>query len=72
MDSITSLLKKNYFSLTPFADQSFQAMKEVMFTTSVLSLLDFTKTFVLECDASGRGIRVVLMQCGQTLAFKRK
>jgi hypothetical protein len=42
-------------------DQDFQALKATMCTTLVPTLPDFTKTFVLECDASGRGIGTVLM-----------
>jgi hypothetical protein len=43
-----------------------------MCTTLVPSLPDFTKTFVLECDASRKGIGVFLMQEGWSLAFTSK
>jgi hypothetical protein len=38
----------------------------------VLSIPNFTNTFVLECDALKRGIEAILMQYGRTLAFTNK
>jgi hypothetical protein len=61
---LTALLKNNSSTWTPAAAQDFQTFKMAMCTTLVLVLPDFTKTFVLECDASGKGIGAVLMQEG--------
>jgi hypothetical protein len=59
---LTALLKKNAFSWTPIANQSFQSLKEAMCATLVLALANFTETFVLECDTSEKGIGVIIMQ----------
>jgi hypothetical protein len=69
---LTALLKNNAFTWTLATDQSFHTLKEAMCTTLILELPDFTKTFVLECDASGKGIGAVLMQDGRPLAFTSK
>jgi hypothetical protein len=69
---LTTLLKKNSFTWTPTAAQDFQTLKTTMCTTLVLALPDFTKTFMLEFDASGKGIDVILMQEGRPLAFTSK
>jgi hypothetical protein len=70
--ALTTLLKKNSFTWTPAVAQDFQNLKMDMCITPFLALLDFTKTFVLECDASRKGIGVVLMQKGRPLVFTSK
>jgi hypothetical protein len=68
----TTLLKKNSFISTPTIAHDFQTLKMAMCTTPVLALPDFTKTFFLECDASGKGIGIVLMQEGWHFSFTSK
>jgi hypothetical protein len=62
MTPLTDLTKKGAFSWTDEAHMTFDKMKQVMSSCHVLALPDFTQPFVLECDASGIGIGVVLMQ----------
>lgn len=47
-------------------------MKEVITIASVLALPDFSEEFVVECDASGQGLGVVLMQSCRPVAFYSK
>jgi hypothetical protein len=66
------LTKKDAFSWTPEATKAFEQLKEVMCKALVLTTPEFTKTFIVECDALGNGIGVVLMQEGRPLAFESR
>ena len=66
---LTKLLNKDAFSWTTKETQYFQQLKEAMCKSHVLVIQDFTKTFIMECDASRNGIGAVLMQEGHPLAF---
>ena len=47
-------------------------MKEVIRNYHILALLDFSKPFVLECDASGEGIGAVLKQGKHPIYFESR
>jgi hypothetical protein len=61
--------EKNSFRWNDQAKEAFKNLKDMMSTPLVLGLPDFTKKFVIECDASGIGIWAVLMQEGRPLAY---
>ena len=63
-------MKKYAFSWTPKETKAFEHLREAMCLALVLGPPDFTKTFIVECDASGNGIGVVLMQEGRLISFE--
>ena len=58
---LTDMLKKDNFSWSSTAKEAFQELKQRLVASSVLALPDFSKEFVVEVDASGLGLGVVLM-----------
>jgi hypothetical protein len=54
---LTQLLKKEALCWTPTATTAFDALKTTLTSAPVLQLPDFTKTFTVDCDASGSGFR---------------
>lgn len=64
-----ALLKKNAWGWNSEADLAFQSLKQAMTQAPLLALLNFSLSFILECDASGTVIGAVLMQMECPIAY---
>jgi hypothetical protein len=53
---LAALLRKGSFGWNEKAEKAFQKLKEVMTNLLILGLPDFSKSFIIVCDASGEGI----------------
>jgi len=56
-----NLLKKNAFKWDEQEKKFFEKLNKVMSTTPVPETLDFSKPFIVKCDASGIGVGAILM-----------
>lgn len=67
------MLKKGQsFHWNSDSDRAFQLLKQKMIQAPVLAVPNFSKTFVLETDASDLGIGAVLMQENHPIAYLSK
>ena len=48
---------------------AFHQLKDAMVKPPMLALSNFEHPFMVECDASGRGIGAMLMQHGRPIAY---
>ena len=67
---LNELVKKDVaFCWNDKHEQAFQRLKAQLTNAPIVALPNFSKTFEIECDASGVGIGAVLLQGGHPIAY---
>ncbi|KAH0644681.1 hypothetical protein KY284_032565 [Solanum tuberosum] len=67
---LTEVIKKDkVFKWEKEQDDAFNLLKDKLCSAPLLQLPDFSKSFEVECDASGKGIGAVLMQDSKPIAY---
>lgn len=66
---LTDQLRKDAFCWEATVTEASESLKTAMTNVPVLAMPDFSKTFVVETDTSGFGLRAVLTQENHLIAF---
>lgn len=59
---LTNMLLKDSFIWLSVVEEEFEKLKLAMTEALVLLLPDFSKPYIVECDASGNGVGEILLQ----------
>ena len=60
------------FAWTRECEEAWSSLKQTLTSAPLLAHPDWTEPFVLECDASSRGLGAVLLQGGRPVAYKSR
>lgn len=69
---LRDMFGKDGFVWTQATETAFNQFKEIISHPQALALPDFTKRFILKCDASGLRFGTILMQESKLIAFLSK